>query len=129
MLIVIDTNILVNALKSANPTARSNRLLDDVFEGIHTMCVSSAILDEYRDVLFRPQLKISKSVISEVLHWIEENAYHIEPKPTTQAEIEMKDEDDRIFYDVAKCVNARLITRNHKDYPVHELVTLIDELY
>lgn len=41
----------------------------------------------------------------------------------------MKDEDDRIFFDVAKCVGAKLITRNYTDYPVHELITLIDEMY
>ncbi len=26
-------------------------------------------------------------------------------------------------------VNAKLVTRNYKDYPVHELITLIDEIY
>lgn len=49
--------------------------------------------------------------------------------PMTEEEVEMRDEDDRIFFDVAKCANARLVTRNYKDYPVHELVTLIDEIY
>lgn len=41
----------------------------------------------------------------------------------------MKDEDDRVFFDVAKCLNIKLITRNYKHFPVDELVALIDELY
>ena len=41
----------------------------------------------------------------------------------------MKDEDDRAFFDVAKCLKIRLITDNLKHYPVHELRTRIDELY
>ena len=41
----------------------------------------------------------------------------------------MVDEDDRIFFDVARCLNVRLVTRNYRDYPIDELITLIDELY
>ena len=50
-------------------------------------------------------------------------------KPSSKDYVEMRDEKDRVFFDVAKCINAKLITRNYKDYPTHELVTLIDELY
>ena len=41
----------------------------------------------------------------------------------------MKDEDDRKFFDVARCLNVKLVTRNEKDYPVYELITDIEELY
>lgn len=66
--------------------------------------------------------------MNNLLTWIEEHAYHIEPLPTDENSVRMKDESDRIFFDVAKCLNARLVTRNYKHYPVHELVTLLDEL-
>ena len=129
MQIVIDTNILVNALRSRNQSSKAIRLLDDVFDGVHQMCVSSEIMDEYRDVLFRPQLHIDEILANNLLKWIESNAVHIEPSPSDAGVVVMKDEDDRIFFDVARCLNAKLITRNHKHYPVHELITLIDELY
>lgn len=129
MLLVIDTNIIVNALLSNNENAKSMKLMSDVFEGVHRMCVSSAIMEEYRDVLSRSIFHIPKDIYEELIQWIDENALHVEPLPTTQREAEMKDEDDRAFFDVAKCVHARLVTRNYKHYPVHELVTLIDELY
>ena len=129
MLVVVDTNIIVNALKSSDIHSKSMQLMNDLYNARHTMCVSSAIMEEYRDVLSRPQLGIDASVMRELISWIDENAYHIEPLPTSDARVEMKDEDDRIFFDVAKCLNARLVTRNYKDYPVHELITLIDELY
>lgn len=129
MLVVIDTNILVNALKSNDDHAKSVLLMDDIYAGKHTMCVSQDIMDEYREVLYRPELNIKRETILEVLRWIDDFSFHIEPLPTTQEQVDMKDEDDRIFFDVAKCLNARLITRNYKHYPVHELVTIIDELY
>ena len=103
--------------------------MDDIFMGKHRMCVSSAILEEYRDVFARPEFAIPQKDYDELILWISENALCIEPLATTQDMIEMKDEDDRIFFDLAKCLNAKLITRNYKHFPVHELVTLIDELY
>ena len=87
MLLVIDTNILVNALKSHDDHAKSVQLMRDVFAGRHVVCVSSEIMKEQMD------------------------------------------EEDRIFFDTAKYLNARLVTRNYKHYPVHELVMLLDELY
>ena len=129
MLLVVDTNIIVNALLSRNEGAKSLKLMDDIYNGVHRMCVSSAIMDEYRDVLSRPQFHIPPEICDELIRWIDDNALHIEPLPTTQHEVEMNDEDDRVFFDTAKCVHARLVTRNYKHYPVHELVTLIDELY
>ena len=40
----------------------------------------------------------------------------------------MKDEKDRVFYDLAKSCRARLVTGNIKHYPVDELVTALWEL-
>ena len=104
-------------------------MLDDVIRGKYLMCVSSGIMDEYRNVLFRSELGIKKDNAEWILSWIRLNALWIEPLPSKTDRPKMQDEDDRVFYDVAKCLNAKLITRNYKDYPIHELITLIDELY
>lgn len=91
--------------------------------------MSHAIEEEYRDVFRYKRANVDRIDAFVWLKWVRKRAYYIEPKPTTQNQVEMRDEDDRKFFDVAKCVGARLITRNYKDYPVHELITLIDELY
>jgi predicted nucleic acid-binding protein len=128
--IVIDTNILVNALRRGSDNrAKSRKLLKDVYMGRYCVYVSSEIEDEYVDVLSRPQLKVSRFKKAIWFAWMRTNAIYIEPRPSTQQQVQMKDEDDRIFFDVAKCVNAKLITRNVKDYPIHELITSISELY
>ncbi len=129
MLLVIDTNILVNAIKSSDPNSKAAMLMRDVFNGVHKMCVSPDILDEYEDVLYRTELNLDRALVSYVLSWIKINAFLIDPKPTTQHEVQMVDEDDRIFFDVARCLNVRLVTRNYRDYPIDELITLIDEMY
>lgn len=128
MLLVIDTNIIVNAIKGGTGS-KSYQLMRDVFLGKHIMCVSDAILEEYDDVLHRKQLMLDKRLVDAFMSVVRLYSYRIEPLPTDQFHVEMKDEDDRMFFDVAKCLNVKLVTRNYKDYPVHELVTLIDELY
>ena len=60
MQIVIDTNIIVNALKSKDNNAKSVRLMQDVFRGKYEIGVSADIIREYREVLHRPHLKIDR---------------------------------------------------------------------
>lgn len=129
MLLVVDTNIIVNAIKTNNENSKSRMLMRDIMTGKHTMCVSQAIMDEYDDVLHRPRLNLNQMLVDKFLAVIRLISFWIEPLPTTQHEVEMYDEDDRIFFDVARCLNVKLVTRNYKDYPVHELITLIDEMY
>ena len=129
VLIVVDTNILVNALKSKRPNSKSVRLIEDILNGKHHMCVSTEIMSEYRDVLHRIYLNLPSNKVDYLLSWIRINSVWIEPKPTTPREVIMVDEKDRCFFDVSRCLHIKLITRNHKHYPVHELITLIDEFY
>jgi len=137
MLLVVDTNIIVNALKAPEKydengeriLSKSERLIRDVLSGKHTMVVSKAIMDEYEDVLSRERLQLDPVLVAKFLAIVKINAVWIEPLPTLQSEVEMKDEDDRVFFDAAKCLNVKLVTRNLHHYPVHELRTSIDELY
>lgn len=137
MLLVIDTNIIVSAIKSGikkdengnEVYTKAYRLMADVFNGKHRMVVSKEIFAEYEDVLHRSHLQLEPLKVEKFLAFIKLSAVWIEPLPTTQSQVAIKDEDDRIFYDVAKCLNVRLITDNIKHYPVHELRTKIDELY
>ena len=130
MNIVIDTNILVNAFRNGgNSHSKSVRLIKDVYTGKHEVYYSLEILSEYNEVLQRKELKINRFARTQWLKWIRKNGICIEPSPSTSRNYEMSDENDRKFFDVAKCVNARLITRNLKHFPIHEIRTSIDELY
>lgn len=126
MLIVLDTNIIVSALKT--PGGKANLLLEKVLMGEYTVCISSAIMSEYREVLNRSYLDLDKYFVEYLLSWFVINGLWIEPLPSSNDSVPMKDESDRKFFDVAKCLRARLVTGNFKHYPVHELVTSLDEL-
>lgn len=137
MLLVIDTNIIVSAIKSphiedlfGNTTlTKPQKLMYDVLSGKHQMVISKAIYAEYDDVLHRTRLELNPILVDKFLGFIKTFSIWIEPLPTTPLEVEMGDEDDRIFFDVAKCLNIKLVTGNLKHYPIHELRTSVDELY
>ena len=67
MLIVLDTNIIVSALKTPNGKAYS--LLEHVLMGKYKICISSDIMAEYRDVLNRDRLNLDKRMVEYLLSW------------------------------------------------------------
>jgi len=50
-------------------------------------------------------------LVEKFLSVIKATSVWIEPLPTNPDMVAMKDEDDRVFFDVAKCLNVKLITR------------------
>lgn len=123
MRLVIDTNIIVSALLSPEGTAF--QILSDVLDGKYEVLISKEIYEEYDEVLRRPKFNFDKDIIDYLLSWFRRNAIWIE---VTKSDIAMPDEKDRIFFDVAKCCKARLLTGNNKHYPVDELVTALWEI-
>lgn len=123
MRLVVDTNIIVSALLSADGAAF--RVLSDVLDGKYAVIISREIFEEYEDVLRRDKFGFDEDVIQFLLGWFKENAVWIE---TVKSDIPMKDEKDRAFFDVAKCCKARLLTGNSRHYPVDELITSLWEL-
>lgn len=123
MQLVIDTNIIVSALLSADSNAF--KVLSDALDGKYTVLISEEIFQEYQDVLHREKFGFDEEIISFLLEWFKENAIWIE---VSKSNIPMKDEKDRVFYDLAKSCKARLVTGNIKHYPVDELVTALWEL-
>ena len=123
MRLVIDTNIIVSALLSPEGTAF--QILSDVLDGKYEVIISTEIYEEYDEVLRRPKFNFDKDIVDYLLSWFRRNAIWIE---VTKSDIEMPDEKDRSFFDVAKCCKARLLTGNNKHYPVDELVTALWEI-
>lgn len=123
MNLIIDTNIIVSALLSQD--GRAFQLLSDVLDGKYTVFISEEVYEEYDEVLHREKFGFDEEIISYILGWFRSNAVWVE---VTQSSGFVLDEKDRIFYDIAKCCKARLVTGNNKHYPVDELVTSLWEL-
>lgn len=120
--IVIDTNIIVSAMWNKG---KAYEFMRNVIDGQYVVLVNDEILKEYKEVLFRPRFDFEKTDIIYVLNWFENNAIKSTHK---KSNIEMLDEKDRAFYDLAKKCNALLVTGNLKHYPADELVTSLNEI-
>ncbi len=114
---VIDTNILVSALLS--PSGSPAKLLDHVLNGNITMCYDSRMIAEYHEVLLRPKFGFDKRAVKQVIDFIIHSGVSIVPAPISKA---FEDEDDKVFYEVARTAEAYLVTGNVKHFPKEPMV-------
>jgi putative PIN family toxin of toxin-antitoxin system len=110
--IVLDTNILVSGLFSSR--GAPGQIVDALNSGLFSCYVCDAIIQEYTDVLFRPEFEFTPSKIESVFDSIKRSGIFVNPISSLHP---MPDESDRIFYDVAKSADAYLITGNSKHFP------------
>lgn len=117
ILAVIDTNILVSALKSRNglPAQIISLLLNRVIKP----CFDNRILEEYYTVLHREKFHFSETEIDWLLGIFESEGYNVVATPI---DIEFVDNDDKKFYEVAKYCNAPVITGNAKHFPQEPMI-------
>ena len=112
MKVVLDTNILVSGLISAKgPCGQILRL---TFGGVLQPCVDDRILDEYETVLPRPLFRIHPEDVAEALSVIRLRAERIAPVPL---DVELPDETDLPFVEVAAAAEAILVTGNLRHFP------------
>ncbi len=125
MNIVLDTNVLVSALWSANskPAIIVNAVLAQKF----TVCYDYRILDEYYNVLKRPKFNFALWEIQNLLGNITLNGISIVPDPLP--EVPFTDEADRKFYEVAKFCHTLLITGNTKHFPKEDCIITVADFY
>jgi len=117
MSVVIDTNVIVSAIIS--PSSKPGLILEMTLNGELSPHYSTAIMDEYEDVLFRPKFGFKHRSVIHLLDRIVDVGTLVNPKPST---IILPDESDRVFYDAAKSVDAYLVTGNLKHYPPEDFV-------
>lgn len=128
---VIDTNVIVAALLSKNPTSPTVKVINAIFFGEIIPLYHREIITEYSDVLHRGKFHLRDETIRKVLAAIQRLGIEIEPEPTGEVLIDM---DDLIFYEVASTVvGSYLVTGNQKHYPVkkfivspHEMTAILD---
>lgn len=111
--LVLDTNVLVSAALKPAGLERTAFIL--AITKPARLYVSQAILEEYDEVLSRPELKICKGLRLELLQLIRNRSYPL--KPSFRIEAANDSEDDK-FLECADAARADyLITGNRKHFP------------
>ena len=110
--VVLDTNVLVSAL--LNSFGAPGRVLDLVLAGELTVAYDDRILAEWRQVLRREKFGFSAGDIEVLLGFVESEGISVNPSPLG---IELPDQDDLPFLEVAHAAEATLITGNTRHYP------------
>ena len=128
--VVIDTNVVLSALMYAQKYKSMDssvplKVLSLALDGKNkiTPIFSEEIIDEYKDVLSRPEFHIEKERIGRFINDFRAAGLYVEPADIDE---HMPDPDDVVFYQVVmegkKTENSFLITGNKKHFPVKEFV-------
>jgi putative PIN family toxin of toxin-antitoxin system len=111
--LVIDTNIIVSAALKPDGLQRTVLLL--AITGPARLYVSDAILEEYREVLSRRELRILKGHRQKLLQLIRSHSHVITPFRLLDV---TKDPDDNKFLECADAARADyLLTGNLQHFP------------
>jgi putative PIN family toxin of toxin-antitoxin system len=111
--LVIDTNVVVSAALKPEGLQRTTLLL--AITKPARFCVSRPILEEYADVLSRPELGIRKGSRQQLLQLIRNNSHIVTPSRRFEV---ASDPDDNVFLECADAARADyLITGNQKHFP------------
>ena len=112
---VIDTNIMVSALLTSNPTSPTKGVLDQVREGNITPMINGEIIEEYGEVLSRSKFHFPKTDLEDTLNLFLVKGENYTPECLREG---FADPDDTIFYETYLMEDdAYLITGNLKHFP------------
>ncbi len=114
---VIDTNVLVSSLLSSNGLSSPALIIKCIFDEVITPLYSSAIIEEYREVLSRPKFRFPPMLIENLISGI--TAFGIDTICSNIPIDEVfPDADDIVFYEVAMSrEDSFLITGNLRHFP------------
>lgn len=113
--LVIDTNVLVSAALKSDSLQRTTLIL--AITRPARLYISKPILQEYAEVLSRPELAIRNGLRSQLLQLIRKRAHLV--VPSRRIEI-TSDPDDNIFIECADRARADfLITENRRHFPMY----------
>jgi uncharacterized protein len=111
--LVIDTNVLVSA--AIKPAGLQRTVFLIAISKPARLYVSHPILEEYSEVLARPELRIRKGLRLQLLQLIKNHGHTV--VPTRQLEV-TTDRADNIFLECADVARADyLVTGNQKHFP------------
>jgi uncharacterized protein len=111
--LVIDTNVLVSA--ALKPAGLQRTVFLIAISKPARLYVSHPILEEYNEVLARPELRIRKGLRLQLLQLIKNHSHTV--VPTRQLEA-TTDPEDSIFLECADAARADyLVTGNQRHFP------------
>jgi uncharacterized protein len=111
--LVVDTNVVVSAALQPKGLPRTILLL--AITKPARLYVSRSILNEYSDVLARPELSIRKGLRQQLLQLIRNRSYTVIRSRRLEV---TSDPDDNIFLECADAARADyLVTGNLKHFP------------
>ncbi len=111
--LVIDTNIIISAALKPDGLQRTVLLL--AITKPARLYVSDAILDEYRDALARPELKIRRGLRQQLLQLIKSRSHLV--RTVSPLEVSIDPGDDK-FLECADAARADyLVTGNARHFP------------
>ena len=94
--VIVDTNVVVAGLLSADPASPVVRILDGMLDAAFAFVVSPALLAEYRAVLLRPHIRarhrLAADEIDTLLTDLSEHAMIITAPPSPQPAPDPKDQ-------------------------------------
>ena len=113
MYIVLDTNVLVSGLH--NPFGAPGRIIDLILAGRLHILYDDRILNEYLDVLSRPQLNIDPTLAQSVVGYLRLSGRRVSARSLPN--ITLPDPDDLVFVEVAASGAAdALVTGNARHF-------------
>lgn len=111
--LVIDTNVIVSAALKPDGLQRTTFLL--AITKPARLYVSEPLLEEYADVLSRPELSIRKGLRLQLLQLIKNHGHLVAPSRRLEV---TSDPDDNIFVECADAARADfLVTGNRRHFP------------
>ena len=129
MNIVLDNNVLISALWSANSKAAV--IVNAVLSRNFSVCYDYRILNEYYHILRQPKFTFMEWEIQSLLNFITANGISVVADPLP--DISFTDESGKNFckkfYEVAKFCNAALITESKKIFPQDSCVITVADFH
>jgi putative PIN family toxin of toxin-antitoxin system len=126
--VVVDTNVVVSGLLTAEATAPTHRILNAMLDGRINFLLSIALLAEYREVMLRPRIQkrhgLSARDVDVILQAIAANAMIRDPEVLGQ---ESPDPADAHLWALAKVhPGAVLITGDQAllDHPAKGVIAI-----
>jgi putative PIN family toxin of toxin-antitoxin system len=111
--LVLDTNILVSAAFKSDGIQRA--VLTLAITKPARLYVSQPVLDEYAEVLRRPELGIARGIRLQLMQLVRNRSHMVAPVRSIHAAL---DPDDNIFLECADAGRADyLITGNKRHFP------------
>lgn len=125
---VVDTNVLVSALITKNPSSPPRQIFRAMLTGDIIPLYHEDILAEYEEVLSRRKFHLKPESIQTVLEAVRQFGIEVRPHPTGELRPDM---DDLIFYEVTmekREDEAYLVTGNQKHYPHRDYIVTPAEM-